>query len=198
MGLRFWFMDLFALLLVGCSMNTGGQAEDFQDVDGMQTTEMTYPDLGQAPEIANEVWINADSPITLADLRGRVVMLEFWTFDCINCRRTLPYVNQWANAYGGDSFAVLGIHYPEFAHEREYASVVDAVERFAIPYPVALDNDGQTWRAYGQRFWPTTYLIDRNGRIRYKHIGEFNQATAAAFAEAIEALLTESLVGMAR
>lgn len=147
-------------------------------------------DLGPAPEIANDTWINSE-PLNLATQRGNVVLLEFWTYGCINCRRVIPYVNQWHDDYGGDNFQVISIHYPEFAHERELDNVVEATERLEIAYPVALDNDGRTWRAYHQRYWPTTYLIDKAGHIRYKHIGEFNEQTAAAAEAAIEALLQE-------
>lgn len=151
-----------------------------------------FSDSGPAPEIANETWINAAAPLTLADLRGKVVLLEFWTFGCINCQRVIPFVRQWHSDYQGTDFQVISIHYPEFARERDYDNVVEATQRFEIVYPVALDNDGRTWRAYQQRYWPTTYLIDRNGHIRYKHIGEFNEETAARTEAAIEALLAES------
>jgi thiol-disulfide isomerase/thioredoxin len=148
-------------------------------------------DAGPAPEIANETWINSEGPLTLASQRGKVVLLEFWTFGCINCQRVIPYVRQWHSDFAGEDFQVISIHYPEFAHERELDNVVAATERFEIAYPVALDNDGRTWRAYSQRYWPTTYLIDKDGHIRYKHIGEFNETSAAAAEDAIETLLAE-------
>ncbi|VAW42750.1 hypothetical protein MNBD_CHLOROFLEXI01-2868 [hydrothermal vent metagenome] len=93
--------------------------------------------------------------------------------------------------YEGDDFVVISIHYPEFGYEGEYDNVVDAVERLEVTYPVALDNDRLTWRAYNQRFWPTTYLIDKNGRIRYQHIGEFSRGTDLQAVAAIEALMAE-------
>lgn len=147
-------------------------------------------DAGPAPEIANDTWINSD-PLTLESQRGKVVLLEFWTFGCINCQRVIPYVRQWYDDYSGENFQIISIHYPEFARERELSNVVEAVERFEIAYPVALDNDGRTWRAYNQRYWPTTYLIDKDGHIRYKHIGEFSDRSAAATEAAIETLLKE-------
>ncbi len=149
-------------------------------------------DAGPAPEIDNDIWVNSDVPLTLASQRGKVVLLEFWTFGCINCQRVIPYVRQWHDDYMGDDFQVISIHYPEFAREREFDNVVDATQRFEIAYPVALDNDGRTWRAYQQRYWPTTYLIDKAGHIRYKHIGEFNERLAAQAEAAIEALMAES------
>lgn len=146
------------------------------------------PDLGIAPEIANEIWINSDHPVRLADLRGQVVMVEFWTFDCYNCKNVLPSLKEWYQTYNADGFEIVSIHYPEFAYEREYDNVLAAVNQNQIAYPVALDNDGATWRTYKQRYWPTLYLIDKEGHIRYKRIGEgaYEQTEAA-----IQALLAE-------
>jgi len=149
------------------------------------------PDMGAAPEFLNEVWLNSDGPVTLASQQGKVVLLEFWTFGCINCQRTIPWVKEWQAQYEGDDFTVISIHYPEFAYEREVDNVQDALERFEITYPVAIDNDRQTWRAYNQRFWPTTYLIDKNGRIRYQHIGEFSRGSDLEAVAAIETLMAE-------
>jgi thiol-disulfide isomerase/thioredoxin len=183
---------LMLIMVMGCSVTSAGRGVELKpEVTERPASKNLYPDMGDAPEITNEVWINSETPLTLGELRGKVVLLEFWTFGCINCQRTLPYVNRWYDEYSGDSFAVLGIHYPEFAHERDYENVVDAIGRLEVEYPVALDNEGQTWRAYGQRFWPTIYLIDKSGDIRYKHIGEFNRESAEAFTQVIETLLTE-------
>lgn len=154
-------------------------------------TVIDLPDLGSAPEFQNDVWLNSDSPVSLADQRGKVVLLEFWTFGCINCQRTIPFVQEWQAQYEGDDFMVISIHYPEFAYEREIDNVQDALARYDITYPVAIDNDRQTWRAYNQRYWPTTYLIDKNGRIRYQHIGEFSRGSDQAAVAAIEALMAE-------
>ena len=101
----------------------------------------------------------------------------------------VPHVNEWYEAYAGDDFEVLGIHYPEFSFERELENVKDAVERMDIKYPVALDNERQAWGAYRQRFWPTRYLVDRNGNIRFKHIGEGAYDETARY---IEELMAES------
>ncbi len=134
--------------------------------------QANLPDLGPAPEIHNDVWINADAPVTLASVRGKVVLLEFWTFGCINCQRVIPHIKAWYEAYNGDDFTVVSVHYPEFAYERDYDNVVAAAERLGVAYPIAIDNDRLTWGAYNQRYWPTTYLIDKQGHIRYQHIGE--------------------------
>lgn len=150
------------------------------------------PDMGPAPAIENEVWINTETPLSLQTERGKVVLVEFWTFGCINCQRVIPWVKDWHAEFAGPDFEVLSIHYPEFAYEEDYDNVVDATERFEIAYPVAIDNDGRTWSAYHQRYWPTTYLVDRNGRIRYRHIGEFNPSTAAEAVAAINVLIAET------
>lgn len=148
-------------------------------------------DLGPAPEIKNEIWLNTDQPITLASQRGKVVLLEFWTFGCINCQRTIPWVNTWHDTYTGDDFAVLSVHYPEFQYEREIENVAQALERYEITYPVAIDNERLTWGAYNQRFWPTTYLIDKQGHIRLVHIGEYTRGSDLQIEAAIEALMAE-------
>jgi thiol-disulfide isomerase/thioredoxin len=134
--------------------------------------EVDLPDLGEAPEILNETWLNTDEPMTLASVRGKVVLLEFWTFGCINCRHVIPHVRDWYTRYNGDDFTVISVHYPEFNYERDIENVKQATADLGIEYAVAIDNDRLTWGAYNQRFWPTTYLIDKNGRIRYQHIGE--------------------------
>ncbi len=133
-----------------------------------------YPNYGPAAELRDNVWLNTkgDQPLRLDDLRGQVVLLEFWTFECINCLHVLPYVRTWYNTYHDQGLEVIGIHYPEFSYEADYNNLVAAVKRLDVRYPVAQDNDGATWRAYGQRYWPTLYLIDKRGNIRYQRIGE--------------------------
>lgn len=103
----------------------------------------------------------------------------------------IPLLREWYDKYDGDDFTVISVHYPEFSYEREIDNVIDATERFEIEYPVAIDNNRVTWRAYNQRFWPTTYLIDKNGRIRLQHIGEFTRGSDVEFEAAIEALMAE-------
>lgn len=127
-----------------------------------------------APEISSpDGFINTDGkPITLADLRGKVVLLDIWTYSCINCQRTLPYINEWHDKYKDDGLVIIGLHTPEFAFEKVQKNVEEAVKRFGIEYPVVLDNDYSTWNAYGNRYWPRKYLIDVDGFIIYDHIGE--------------------------
>lgn len=131
------------------------------------------PDYGEAPELAGIAeWLNTSVPLSLAQMRGKVVLLDFWTYTCINCVRTLPHVKGWYEKYKDDNFVVIGVHTPEFAFEKSTANVMGALKQFNIHYPVALDNDYETWRAYRNRYWPSHYLIDINGHIRYKHFGE--------------------------
>lgn len=151
----------------------------------------SLPDLGAAAEFRDDVWLNTDddAPMRLADLRGQVVLLEFWTFDCINCKHVLPYVRDWYDRYHLLGLQVVGIHFPEFSYEADYNNLVAALKRLDVSYPVAQDNDGATWNAYGQRYWPTLYLIDKRGQIRYQRIGEGGYTQTET---AIQALLAES------
>ncbi len=140
-----------------------------------------------APELAPTGWLNSQ-PFRLADLRGRVTLVEFWTFDCVNCRNVLPALLQWHAAYAPRGLVIVGVHTPEFRHEREIENVRAAIQELRIPYPVAIDNDFETWRAYRNRYWPAFYLLDKRGIIRYTHVGEgsYDQTRRA-----IEALLAE-------
>ncbi len=137
----------------------------------------TIPELNiegtiYAPEITGITeWINSSGE-TLAALKGKVVMIDFWTYSCINCQRTLPYVTKWYDTYKDQGFVVIGVHAPEFSFEKVKANVEKAVTDFGIRYPVGLDNDFATWRAFSNRYWPAHYLIDREGRIRRAHFGE--------------------------
>jgi cytochrome c biogenesis protein CcdA/thiol-disulfide isomerase/thioredoxin len=129
-------------------------------------------DLGAAPELTGlSHWINSD-PLTLEQLRGKVVLIDFWTYSCINCLRTLPHVKAWYRTYHDRGLVVLGIHTPEFAFEHVPDNVDGAVHRLGIEYPVALDNDYGTWNAFKNQYWPAKYLIDRRGHLRYYHFGE--------------------------
>lgn len=129
-----------------------------------------YP---KAPELAGiEGYINAPDNLTIASLRGKVVLLDIWTYTCINCIRTLPYIESWHEKYEKDGLVVIGVHSPEFEFEKKYENVLAAVEKYGIRYPVVLDSEHATWNAYQNRYWPRKYLIDANGRIRYDHIGE--------------------------
>jgi cytochrome c biogenesis protein CcdA/thiol-disulfide isomerase/thioredoxin len=134
--------------------------------------ESALQDFGQAPDFrAIDSWLNSD-PLSLAALRGKVVLVDFWTYSCINCLRTLPYVKRWAETYGDAGLVVVGVHTPEFAFERVRGNVERAVSSLGVDYPVALDNDYETWTAWGNRYWPAKYFIDRRGHVRFAHFGE--------------------------
>ena len=117
-------------------------------------------------------FINTDG-VTVEELIGeKIILVDFWTYSCINCQRTTPFLNAWHEKYSDEGLVILGLHTPEFEFEKKYENVVDAVERFNIEYPVILDNDFSTWYAYNNRYWPRKYLIDIDGYIVYDHIGE--------------------------
>lgn len=159
--------DLAALRGGGRTATEAGSAE--------AAAGKRLPDLGAAPPFTdNQMWFNTpgDRPLSLAGLRGNVVLVDFWTYTCINCIRTVPYLEGWYRRYHRDGFDVVGVHTPEFPFEREASNVSNAIDQFGITYPVAQDNDYGTWNAYGNQYWPADYLIDASGRIRYVHFGE--------------------------
>jgi cytochrome c biogenesis protein CcdA/thiol-disulfide isomerase/thioredoxin len=150
------------------------------------------PDLGTAPEFTEtEDWFNtpADRPLTLAELRGRVVLVDFWTYTCINCIRTLPYLKAWNAAYAKDGLTIVGVETPEFAFEKDASNVSDAIGQFGLRYPVVQDNNMGTWNAYGNEYWPADYLIDAKGKVRYATFGEGDYDKTET---AIRALLAEA------
>ena len=126
----------------------------------------------QAPEITGiKAWINSES-LTIEELRGKVVLVDFWTYTCVNCIRTFPYLKQWHAKYADDGLVIIGVHSPEFEFEKDYSNVLQATRDNGITWPVAQDNDFVTWRSYFNRFWPAKYLIDKDGVVRYTHFGE--------------------------
>jgi cytochrome c biogenesis protein CcdA/thiol-disulfide isomerase/thioredoxin len=129
----------------------------------------------KAPEFTGiQEWINTPGgrPLTLKSLRGKVVLVDFWTYSCVNCLRTLPHVEAWDRAYRKDGLVIVGVHTPEFAFEHVPSNVRAAVRKLGVRYPVAIDNRYGTWNAYGNQYWPAKYLIDRTGHVRYTHFGE--------------------------
>ena len=156
-----------------------------QTFDECAQNSAVLADCGRAPELTGIVdWLNTpgDAPLSLAGLQaeGRVVLVDFWTYSCINCQRTLPYITAWDAAYRDQGLTVIGVHSPEFAFEREVANVAERAKDFGVKYPIAIDNDFRTWRAYDQRYWPAHYLIDRSGTVRQVHYGEgaYNETEA--------------------
>lgn len=116
-------------------------------------------------------WLNSD-PLTPEGLRGRVVLVDFWTYTCVNWLRTLPYVRAWAAKYRDDGLTVIGVHTPEFGFERDIDNIVAQSRAFGVEYPIAVDSDYAVWRAFANRFWPAVYIADADGRIRHHHFGE--------------------------
>jgi thiol-disulfide isomerase/thioredoxin len=136
---------------------------------------------------------NNNSPLTLSALKGKVILVDFWTYSCINCIRTIPHLNDWNQKYADKGLMIVGVHSPEFEFEKNYDNVKAAVQRLGITYPVILDSDHGTWNAYGNQYWPRDYLIDSQGYIRHNHIGEggYDQTE-----NAIQSLLAERAAEM--
>jgi thiol-disulfide isomerase/thioredoxin len=124
-----------------------------------------------APEISAGEWLNSP-PIHLSELRGKVVLLEFWTFACSNCRNTLPYLRKWNAIRAGGKFEIIGVHTPELKRERDISALRKETESLGITWPIVTNNEYTTWNAYHQQYWPVIYLIDKRGTFRYVHIGE--------------------------
>ena len=135
------------------------------------SAEYKSSESATAPELALGDWINSE-PLKLKDLRGRVVLIEFWTFGCYNCRNTLPFVKGWDERYRDKGLTVIGVHSPEFDDERNVDHLRREVSSLGIRYPVVTDNDYQTWNAYKAEAWPTVFLLDKQGRIRWMRVGE--------------------------
>ena len=150
---------------------------------GTPTRTSELASLSQATE-----WINSP-PLTAEGLQGRVVLVQFWTYSCINWIRTLPYVRSWDKKYRDHGLVVIGVHAPEFEFERQLANARWGAELFGVDYPVAVDNDYAIWRAFGNQYWPALYLIDGQGRIRYHHFGEGEYEQSERM---IQKLLTEA------
>ncbi|MBB4572788.1 cytochrome c biogenesis protein DipZ [Rhizobium lentis] len=158
-------------------------------VDAKKPFRSDLPVEGYAPSLDGAVeWLNS-KPLTTAELRGKVVLVDFWTYSCINCIRTIPYTKAWAEKYADQGLVVIGVHAPEFAFEKKIDNVKSAISDFKIGYPVAVDNDYKIWRAFENSYWPAAYLIDAKGQIRYHHFGEGNYGRTE---KAIQDLLREA------
>jgi thiol-disulfide isomerase/thioredoxin len=153
-------------------------------------------DCGPAPEFVGLTqWFNTrdDQPLTLAGLEGKVVLVDFWAYSCINCQRELPHVEAWSKRYGSSGFVAIGVHTPEYAFEHVASNVQAGAERIGITFPIAIDNAFQTWNAYNNHAWPASYLIDATGRIRYVYVGEASYEYEETL---IRSLLTEADPGI--
>lgn len=127
----------------------------------------------KAPEFdgKNKTWINSQ-PLSWDDLKGKVVLIDFWTYSCVNCLRTLPFLKEWHEKYKDKGLIIIGVHTPEFVFEKNENNLRTFVEKNEIRYPVVVDNDFEIWQAYGNKYWPSKYLVDKNGQIQYHHFGE--------------------------
>jgi cytochrome c biogenesis protein CcdA/thiol-disulfide isomerase/thioredoxin len=173
----------------GLARTLGVKGMDQTSATQTKNGQLVLPVEGQLPPL-NGIgpWINSP-PLTREQLKGKVVVIDFWTYSCINCLRSLPYVEAWSKRYKDDGLVVIGVHAPEFAFEREFANVKKAVTDLGITYPVALDNDWNLWRALNNNYWPAHYFVDAQGRVRYHHFGEggYNESERV-----IRQLLTEA------
>ncbi|MDR9760164.1 cytochrome c biogenesis protein DipZ [Rhizobium redzepovicii] len=164
-------------------------SNDVLIADAKKPFRSDLPVEGYAPSLDGAVeWLNS-KPLTTEQLRGKVVLVDFWTYSCINCIRTIPYVKAWAEKYADQGLVVIGVHAPEFAFEKKLDNVKKALSDFEIAYPVAIDNDYKIWRAFENSYWPAGYLIDAEGQIRYHHFGEGNYGRTE---KAIQDLLREA------
>jgi len=154
-------------------------------------SEQGYPDESVAaptptgpvaPAIVSKTWINSP-PLEWSALRGTVVMVEFWTFDCINCRHVIPYLRGMYDSYRDKGFTLIGVHSPEFDYEHVLTNVQDAATKMGLQYPIAIDNDFANWNRYHNLYWPAIYLVDKRGVIRYTHIGEGGYDESRAWIE---------------
>lgn len=177
-------LAIVAILIIGSiyyleNQKADSSSETETPADNVQTTQELSTDNPKdsmylkAPELEGIVgYINTPEGTKISDFKGKVVLFDFWTYSCINCIRTLPYLTAWDEKYRDSGLVVIGVHTPEFEFEKDYDNLKAAVEEHNIQYPVVQDNNKETWRAYNNRFWPRKYLIDSEGYIRYDHIGE--------------------------
>src|SRR5712675_942342 len=141
-------------------------------VQQMACAALTERNEGVLPSLSGATqWLNSQ-PLTPAGLRGKVILIDFWTYTCVNWLRTLPYVRAWAEKYKDQGLVVIGVHAPEFAFEKDFTNVRRAVKDMRIDYPIAVDNDHVIWRAFKNQYWPALYFIDPQGRVRHHHFGE--------------------------
>lgn len=139
-------------------------------------------------------WLNS-KPLTLASLRGKVVLIDFWAFECWNCYRSFPWLKELEASFEEEGLQVIGVHAPEFERERERSAVAAKAQQFGLSHPIMIDNDFSYWRALGNRYWPAYYLIDKRGRVRYRFVGETHAGSAQAqrVERAVQALLDEQV-----
>jgi thiol-disulfide isomerase/thioredoxin len=175
-------VGLLALALVAC-------AAPVRTSSATSETPVAAPlsDYGPAPDLLGDTWLNTTGPLHLDSLKGKVVLVDMWTFDCTNCRDVVPSLRGWYEQFSLQGLVVIGNHFPEFPYERDLGRLKQALVELNIPYPVVQDNSGVNWQAFHASFWPTLYLIDKHGHIRYVRIGEgAYQETEAAIRELLD------------
>ena len=200
----FVFFLLFQLFLFTAACANQEQVQKQENHNAVVSTESVPDDASASdPELelsdpagavfvpefrGTDKWINSN-PFTLESQKGKVVLIDFWTYTCVNCIRTLPYLRLWHEAYADAGLVILGVHTPEFEFEKVYENVFRATQEFGLEYPVVLDNQFETWKAFGNSLWPAKYLLDQDGVIRYTHFGEGKYEETE---QAIRSLLSET------
>lgn len=160
------------IFIVAAIIYIESQKPDLSKAKPSQENSLEKSNYPRAPDFVGiGRWINSE-PLKIEQLRGKVVLVDFWTYTCINCIRTLPYLKEWDKKYGDKGLIIIGVHTPEFEFEKKYENVLKAVNDYQLKYAVAQDNDYATWSVYQNRYWPHKFLIDTDGYIRYDHIGE--------------------------
>lgn len=169
--ISYWFWKSPNTSLFSFSFNNQIQDRTITD-NNNQVIEPKFNNYGPAPQFSGlQSWQNSE-PLVLAELQGKVILVHFWTYSCINCIRSLPYLNKWYEQYQPSGLEIIGIHTPEFTFEKVNNNVQAAINRYSVKFPVAQDNNYATWKAFENQFWPALYLVDQNGNIVYTHFGE--------------------------
>jgi thiol-disulfide isomerase/thioredoxin len=185
-GDRRRFLATAALTIVGAHFGVIPSAK------AQQSKAVPLPIQGELPSLGSATaWLNSP-PLTAANLRGKVVLVQFWTYSCINWLRSLPYVRAWSDRYKDHGLVVIGAHAPEFAFEKDFDNIRRAAKNMRVGYPIAIDNDHALWRAFNNESWPALYFVDAHGRIRHHHFGEGEYERSETI---IQSLLTEAGVG---
>ncbi len=182
---------LIAALNTGCSRgvrNVNEAAKTYQNAQekpvDLKSRDVKMPPL---PDLNSKYWFNA-SPSIVEHLKGKVVLIDFWDYTCVNCIRTLPYIKEWYKRYEKDGLVIIGVHAPEFEFAKKRENVANAIEKFGLKYPIVMDNDFRIWDMFGNQYWPAKYLFDKNGILRYIHFGEGEYGNSE---EMIQKLLKE-------
>jgi thiol-disulfide isomerase/thioredoxin len=160
-------LHVLALVVAGCSLIAGWAGAQAQEPPSIVGSAPLYGLSGATG------WINS-KPLTAKELKGKVVLVDFWTYSCINCLRSLPYIEAWSQKYKDDGLVVIGVHTPEFDFEKQLPNVQKAVQKFGVTYPIALDSDRAVWDAFHNEYWPAHYFLDAKGKVRFEHFGEGN------------------------